>query len=163
MYFNEYFVTLTLPCRQLNEVLKDIRLEFGRGAVEPNVRKELVEGKLTFDKYFTATTTYFWDNEHDLIERPFVYCSDIQGLLCHLGHLRDQDPTDLALKIGIDNGQGHLQVKNLDGNLFMRLICCCSVVVVWLWGLGVVVLCCCVHSLCPDGSNPLRRGECPWS
>ena len=110
-----------MPCRQLNKVLKDLRLEFGRGAVEPHVRKELVQGKLVFDNYFTATSTYFWDNEQDLIERPFVYCSDIQGLLGHLGLLRDQDPADLALKIGIDNGQGHLQVKNLKLYLFMRL------------------------------------------
>lgn len=92
-------------------MLKDLRIKFGRNAVESHVRNELKTGKLMFASYFTAETTYFFTSDEDIFQRPFVYCSDIEGLIMLLAFLRDQEPEELARKIGVDNGQGHLQVK----------------------------------------------------
>ena len=53
-----------------------------------------------------------------VIERPFVYCSDILGFVREVAKLRDLNECDLVIQIGIDTGKDHLKMiltKRLAG------------------------------------------------
>ena len=99
-----------LSDKQVNTVFKNLRLQFGRKAVEPGLREVLVEEKTRLDCFFSADNMRFSDNEGNTIIRPFVYCSDIVGFVRELARLRGFSASDLVLKIGIDGGKGFLKM-----------------------------------------------------
>ena len=91
-------------------VLKNLRLKWGWKAVETNVREALVERKGVFAKYFDIESITFEDSEGELFQSPFVFCSDICGFVETLAFLRGHNFTDMAHKIGMDSGKGHLRM-----------------------------------------------------
>ena len=105
-------VQADLSDNQLLIILKNLRIKFGFNAVEAHVRDMLTDGKLRFSSYFTGRRTWFHTTGKDMVkvERPFVWCHNILGLLSLLALLRDQEPKDLLQKVGVDNGKGHLQM-----------------------------------------------------
>ena len=90
--------------------MKNLRLKWGWGAIEAQVKKALVERKGIFAQFFTVEMTEFEDTAANPLHSPFVYCSDIMGFVETLASLRGYNFTDLAPKIGMDSGKGHLRM-----------------------------------------------------
>ena len=103
-------IEANLSDNQVLSVLKNLRLKWGWKAVESNIREALVERKGVFEKYFDVENTTFEDGEGGKFESPFVFCSDICGFVETLAFLRGYNFTDLAQKIGMDSGKGHLRM-----------------------------------------------------
>ena len=100
----------SLSDTQMISVLKNIRLKWGWKAVENNVREALVERKGIFAKYFAVEMTTFLDSDENPFQSPFVFCSDLVGFVETLAYLRGYNFTDMAQKIGMDSGKGHLRM-----------------------------------------------------
>ena len=95
---------------QMISVLKNLRLKCGWKAVETNVRAALTERKGIFAKYFSVEMTTFLDSDDKPFQSPFVFCSDLVGFVETLAYLRGFNFTDMAQKIGMDSGKGHLRM-----------------------------------------------------
>ena len=102
-------VEANLSDNQVGKVLKNLRLQFGRGVVEAGLRETQIDEKSRFSKFFSADNMGFKDSEGNTIVRPFVYCSDIVGFVSELANLRGLGFENMGLKIGIDGGKGFLK------------------------------------------------------
>ena len=91
-------------------VLKNLRLKWGWGAIEAHVKAALVERKGILAKYFDAELVEFEDFTNNPLKSPLVYCSDITGFVETLASLRGYNFTDMAQKVGMDSGKGHLRM-----------------------------------------------------
>ena len=78
--------------------------------MESHIKKALTERKGIFAKYFAVETTTFKDSDDNPLESPFVYCCDLVGFVETLAYLRGYNFTDMAQKIGMDSGKGHLRM-----------------------------------------------------
>ena len=85
-------------------------MKYGHAAVEPHIRKALVERKDLFSLYFTSETVTFKDNNNKEFQQTLVYCSEICDFIEELAMLRNQSVGQLCDKIGLDCGQGHLRM-----------------------------------------------------
>ena len=47
--------------------------------------------------------------DYDLDPEPMVFCNNLEGLLCHIAEV---DVKDLLKLIGLDRGQGHIQLTH---------------------------------------------------
>lgn len=55
-------------------------------------------------------TITFKDSEDNTFESPLVYCCDLVGFVETVAYLRGYNFTDMAHKIGMDSGKGHLRM-----------------------------------------------------
>ena len=92
---------------------------FGHGAIEPYVKEMLVEGKLMYEEFFSASLQWWHTSDGDLQESPTVWCHDLMGLLTKLAEERKVSMISLLKQIGLDSGQGFLQLILKVGKLDM--------------------------------------------
>ena len=96
--------------------LADYRCLNGRQSVEPYIVENMLASKKELEGFFSAELVNFFakipDNpvEYDLDPQPMVYCHNLEGLLCHIASERKVEVTDLLKLIGLDRGQGHVQL-----------------------------------------------------
>lgn len=102
------FMLVSLIFRQLIIVLKNLRRKYGFKAVEPHMRKALVERKEIFSDYFKSEFVTFQDKNGNEFEQTMVYCHDVCGFIEDLAVLRDKSVVELRDKVGLDSGQGQL-------------------------------------------------------
>ena len=101
---------------QLKNILADYRCLNGRQSVEPYIVENMLASKKELEGFFSAELVNFFakipDNpvEYDLDPQPMVYCHNLEGLLCHIASERKVEVTDLLKLIGLDRGQGHVQL-----------------------------------------------------
>ena len=102
------FMLVSWIFRQLIIVLKNLRRKYGFKAVEPHMRKALVERKEIFSDYFKSEFVTFQDKNGNAFEQTMVYCHDVCGFIEDLAVLRDKSVVELRDKVGLDSGQGQL-------------------------------------------------------
>ena len=85
-------------------------MKWGWGAIEAHVRKALVERKGIFAEYFDVEIAEFETSTGESLMSPFVYCADITRFVETLASIRGYNFTDMAQKIGMDSGKGHLRM-----------------------------------------------------
>ena len=95
---------------QVTGILGDLRILFGHGAIEPYVKEMLVEGKLLYKEFFTASLQWWHMSDGDIKEEPTVWCHDLMGLLNKVAEERGVSVASLLHLIGLDSGQGFLQL-----------------------------------------------------
>ena len=103
-------IEANLSDNQVEKIVKNLRLNFGRKIAQPGLRETMVSDKTLFDPYFTADEIQFIDSDDNPLVRPFVYCCDITGFVSALAELRGFSVSDLSLKVGLDGGKGHLKM-----------------------------------------------------
>ena len=101
-------MTLLYYFRQLISVLKNLRLKYGFKAVEPHIRKALVERKDIFGDYFKSESVTFQNSQGEEFEQTMVYCHDVDSFIEDVAALRNKTVQDLCDKVGLDCGQGQL-------------------------------------------------------
>ena len=94
--------------RQLIIVLRNLRRKYGYKAVEPYIRKALVERKDIFSDYFKSECVTFHDKNGNEFNQTMVYCHDVCSFIEDLAALRDKPVFELCDKVGLDSGQGQL-------------------------------------------------------
>ena len=99
-----------LSDRQLFIVLRDLRLKFGRKAIQSEVRSLLVERKTIFSDLFSKEMVTFVDSKGDSILRPFVYCNDISEFISRIRFLCGDDDMSTDDKVGFDDGKSVLKL-----------------------------------------------------
>ena len=101
---------------QMKNILADYRCLNGRQSVEPYIVENMLQSKKELEAFFSVELVNFFakvpDNpvDYDLDPQPMVYCHDLEGLLCHIASERKVEVTDLLKLIGLDRGQGHVQL-----------------------------------------------------
>ena len=70
-----------LTDRQLFQILKDPRANFGRKTIHSHVKKTLMERKTSFSDLVTKEITMFENSKGDAVSRPFVFCHDLDQLI----------------------------------------------------------------------------------
>ena len=101
---------------QMKHFLADYRTLNGRHSVEPYIVENMLQSKKELEGFFSVELVNFLakilDNpiDYDLDPQPMVYCHDLEGLLCHIAAERKVEVTDLLKLIGLDRGQGHVQL-----------------------------------------------------
>ena len=103
-------IEANLSDNQVEKIVKNLRLKFGRKSVQSGLRETMVSDKTMFDPFFMADEIQFIDCDNNPLVRPFVYCSDIIGFVSELAQLRGFSVSDLSLKVGVDGGKGHLKM-----------------------------------------------------
>ena len=116
-----------------------IRFKEGKKSVEPYFKETLISKNSSLAEFFEAEKVDLKykprkkkddsdseSEDHDSnsekvdenglvhIERPLVWCSEIDLFLNYLMSERGYNPNELDLKIGIDFGQESLKVRNLE-------------------------------------------------
>ena len=91
-------------------VLRNLRLKWGWKFIEPYVKKCMTEKKGVFEHFFNVETVMFKDSNDEDLESPLVFCCDLAGFVETLAQLRGFNFTDMAEKIGMDSGKGHLRM-----------------------------------------------------
>jgi G:T-mismatch repair DNA endonuclease (very short patch repair protein) len=99
-----------LSDRQLFQVLRDIRLKFGRHSVESNIKATLISRKTVFSDLFVKETVDFVDAKNNKIARPFVFCKNVTEFLDRILLLRGTDGFLNEDKIGFDDGKEVLKL-----------------------------------------------------
>lgn len=99
-----------LSDRQLFQVLKDIRIRFGRKSVEANIRNILVERKTIFSDLFSTENITFSDCKGNSISRPFVFCHSVKEFIERILFLRGDENPSNEDKLGFDDGKGILKL-----------------------------------------------------
>jgi hypothetical protein len=74
-------IKLLFYFRQLISVLKNLRLEYGFKAVEPHIRKALVERKDIFSDYFRSESVTFQNSQGEEFQQTMVYCHDVDSFM----------------------------------------------------------------------------------
>ena len=100
----------SLSDNQMLSVLKNLRLKWGWKHIEPYVKNALAERKGVFKDFFKVETVTFKDSNDKPFDSPLVYCCDLVGFVETLSQLRGYNFTDMAEKIGMDSGKGHLRM-----------------------------------------------------
>ena len=91
------------------KVFKNLRLKFGRKAVEPSMKQALIDRKKILVPYFSADVFAFENNDGKPVHRPMVYCKNVPELVFEIADRRDMNLSDIKLKVGIDKGRGQLK------------------------------------------------------
>ena len=99
-----------LSDKQMGKMFKNLRLQFGRKIVESGLRETLSHEKAKLDQFFSADLIQFKDNDGNPMQRPVVFCSNTVDFIRELMDLRQMDPGDFKLKVGLDKGRGHLKM-----------------------------------------------------
>lgn len=100
----------SLSDRQLFNILRDIRLKFGRKSVESDIRAILIKRKAVFSDLFTKEIINFKDSKGNSLQRPFVYCDDINEFVDRICLLRGKDINNMEDKVGFDDGKDVLKL-----------------------------------------------------
>ena len=101
---------------QLKGLLADYRTLNGRHSVEPYVVENMLSSKKELKGFFSSELVNFLEKvpgstaDYDLDPEPMVFCNNLEGLLCHIAEERKVDVKDLLKLIGLDRGQGHIQL-----------------------------------------------------
>lgn len=99
-----------LSDRQLFQVLRDIRVKFGRHSIESNIRSTLIERKTVFSDLFEKEVVNFQDSQDKDIARPFVYCTDVNAFIDRVVLLRGSEGLLQEDKVGFDDGKDVLKL-----------------------------------------------------
>ena len=95
---------------QLFKVLRDLRLKFGRKAIESNIQSILVERKTIFSDLFSKEMVSFVDSHGKSMLKPFVFCNDISEFVSRVLLLRGDDDMSTYDKVGFDDGKSVLKL-----------------------------------------------------
>jgi len=103
-------INASLSDRQLFQMLRDIRLKFGRQSIESYVKSILTERKSIFSDLFSKEIIHFNDSKDKPIPRPFVFCYDTQEFIDRILLLRGDMDVNEEDKIGFDDGKQVLKL-----------------------------------------------------
>lgn len=95
---------------QSNVILKELRMKFGRGVVEPHVREAFVEQKTLFADLFSLSAVEMEFKDRELKVAHMVFCNDVCSFVSRVCALRNVCVEDSELKLGLDDGKGFLKL-----------------------------------------------------
>ena len=114
--------------KKIKEVARFARYECGKSAVEPHLDTLLKERNHLLEDDFIAKKVAMLESEKDvedekkegkkrkhkkvdvMRDRPAVFAKDVEDLVAKIILLRNLNPDDTEIQIGIDDGQGQLKV-----------------------------------------------------
>ena len=91
-----------------------MRVVYGRKAVQPGLMEELPQNKYKLQEFFDVEMVDMTQKKGaniTTVQVPMLYCTDVSSLLMYLSMVRDLDPDNVIITLGLDDGQGSLKVK----------------------------------------------------
>ena len=91
-----------------------MRVAYGRKAVQPGLMEELPNNKFKLEDFFDVEVM---DMVHKkggnitTVQVPMLYSTDVGSLFMYLCMVRDLDPDNVIITLGLDDGQGSLKVN----------------------------------------------------
>ena len=96
---------------QCEAVTQWVRDELGRAYVEPGAREQLIHVKDRLADFFTVKVFVIGkDGEESTTTHHLLYCHEVVPLILSLCDIRDLDPENIVITIGLDDGQGSIKV-----------------------------------------------------
>ena len=74
------------------------------------MKNMLVEGKTMYGEFYTSGLQWWHKSDGDIEKAPTVWCHDLLGLITKLAEERGVSLISLLKLIGLDSGQGFLQL-----------------------------------------------------
>lgn len=108
---NDIQVDMNLSSRKVLKLAQHLRSKTGRKSVEANMKLKLPEMDHLFDDYFDFHLMDFnlSDARQTRVSRPIIFCKDVEKFIIHVCSVRNMDPHNLFIKIGIDSGGNFLK------------------------------------------------------
>ena len=103
-----------------------LRVELGRGSVEPGLMEELPNVKYQLADFFKVQfidMTRKKGEEYTFLTHPLLYSSDVEALVMTAIEERGLDPDQVVLTVGIDDGQQFLKVVSIPIKLLLVCLC----------------------------------------
>lgn len=91
-------------------MVADLRIKFGRSAVEPGVKEARVITNTQYREYFTVQKLSFTTSKEDEVIKPLFYYHNVKGFLEAVAQQRERVVEDCTLKVGGDTGKVFTQL-----------------------------------------------------